>query len=56
MLNALAASVNDEEWKKGALATLTDVWLLDATYGKNNEVDTYRNPWDTEKKKGRKKE
>jgi hypothetical protein len=44
VLNALAASVNDEEWKKGGLATLTDVWLLDATYGKNNK-DAICNNW-----------
>lgn len=45
VLNALAKVVSDDKadkkekaaWKKGALTTLSDVWLLDATYGKNNK-------------------
>jgi hypothetical protein len=32
-LNGLAAGLNDPESSRGALATLTDVWLLDTTYG-----------------------
>lgn len=44
-LNALAKVVSDDKadkkekaaWKKGALTTLSDVWLLDATYGKKNK-------------------
>ena len=34
VLNGLAARVHDAESSQGALATLTDVWLLDSTYGK----------------------
>jgi len=34
-LNGLAARVNDQASSQGALATLTDVWLLDTTYGKS---------------------
>jgi hypothetical protein len=37
VLNGLAAAVNDIEWSRGALATLTDVWLLDTTYGRMNK-------------------
>jgi len=36
VLNALAAAVKDPESSAGALAKLTDVWLLDTTYGKRN--------------------
>jgi len=35
-LNGLAARVNDPASSQGALATLTDVWLLDTTYGKES--------------------
>ncbi len=34
VLNGLAARVNDAESSEGALATLSDLWLLDSTYGK----------------------
>lgn len=37
VLNALAAGVKDPKSLGGALAKLTDVWLLDATYGKSNK-------------------
>src|SRR5262245_41419637 len=37
VLNGLAARVNDPESSQGALATLTDMWLLDSTYGKKNK-------------------
>ncbi len=33
VLNGLAAGVNEPESSQGALATLTDMWLLDSTYG-----------------------
>jgi len=36
VLNALAAAVGNAESSTGALGKLTDVWLLDATYGKKN--------------------
>jgi hypothetical protein len=36
-LNGLAARVDDPASSKGALATLTDVWLLDTTYGKSHK-------------------
>jgi hypothetical protein len=35
VLNGLAARVNDPESSRGALATLSDVWLFDSTYGKS---------------------
>jgi hypothetical protein len=34
VLNGLAARVNDADSSRGALATLTDVWQFDSTYGK----------------------
>lgn len=34
VLNGLATGVSDAEWSLGALAKLTDLWLLDTTYGK----------------------
>jgi D-alanyl-D-alanine carboxypeptidase len=34
VLNSLAARVRDAQSSQGALATLTDVWLFDTTYGK----------------------
>lgn len=45
VLNALAKVISDarankkekEEWSKGALARLSDIWLFDTTYGKNNK-------------------
>jgi hypothetical protein len=37
VLNGLAARVNDPESSQGALATLTDMWLLDSTYGKSHK-------------------
>jgi hypothetical protein len=37
VLNGLAARVNDPESSQGALATLTDMWLLDSTYGKSRK-------------------
>ena len=37
VLNGLAAGVNDPESSQGALATLTDMWLLDSTYGKSHK-------------------
>jgi hypothetical protein len=37
VLNGLAKGVSDVESSRGALATLTDVWLLDTTYGKNDK-------------------
>jgi hypothetical protein len=36
VLNGLAGAVRDAEWSNGALATLTDMWLVDATYGKTH--------------------
>jgi hypothetical protein len=44
VLNALAAAVKDPESSAGALAKLTDVWLLDATYGKRN-LKIHCNKW-----------
>jgi hypothetical protein len=43
----LAAGVvsDKEEWSKDALATLTDVWLLDTTYGSGKNKDTICNNW-----------
>jgi hypothetical protein len=38
VLNGLAAAVNDAESSQSALRTLTDVWLLDTTYGKMNKA------------------
>jgi hypothetical protein len=38
VLNGLATSVSDAQSSRGALATLTDVWLLDTTYGKRNKA------------------
>jgi hypothetical protein len=37
VLNGLAARVSDAQSSQGALATLTDVWLLDTTYGARNK-------------------
>jgi hypothetical protein len=37
VLNNLAARVNDAQSSNGALAKLTDVWLLDTTYGKSDK-------------------
>jgi hypothetical protein len=37
VLNGLAAGVNDPESSQGALATLTDMWLFDTTYGKSHK-------------------
>src|SRR5262249_12532229 len=45
VFNALAASMKDEEWKKGALGTLTDVWLFDTTFGSGKIKDTICNNW-----------
>jgi hypothetical protein len=45
VLNALAASVKDQEWKQGALATLTDACLLDTTYSRARIKDTICNNW-----------
>jgi len=44
VLNALAAAVKVPESSTGALAKLTDVWLLDATYGKRN-VKVHCSKW-----------
>jgi hypothetical protein len=46
VFNSLAAAVavGNTEFSRGALARLTDVWLLDATYGKNNK-DVICNNW-----------
>jgi hypothetical protein len=44
VFNNLAARVSDAQSSKGALATLTDIWLLDTTYGKKNKW-TYCNIW-----------
>ncbi len=44
VLNNLAARVNDAQSSKGALAKLTDIWLLDTTYGKK-EKKKYCNIW-----------
>lgn len=38
VLNGLAAGVNDAESSRGVLARLSDVWLLDTTYGKKNKT------------------
>ena len=38
VLNGLATSVSDAQSSLGALDTLTDVWLLDTTYGKANKA------------------
>lgn len=43
VLNNLAARVNDAESSKGALAKLTDAWLLDTTYGKMNKEKHCKN-------------
>ena len=37
VFNGLAARVSDAQSSKGALATLTDMWLLDTTYGKKHK-------------------
>ena len=44
VFNNLAARVRDAQWSQGALATLTDMWLLDTTYGKRDKW-TYCNIW-----------
>jgi hypothetical protein len=36
VLNGLATRVNDAQSSQGALATLTDMWLFDSTYGENH--------------------
>lgn len=43
VFNGLAAAVSDAESSRGALATLTDVWLLDTTYGKMNKEKHCKN-------------
>ena len=44
VLNGLAARVSDAQSSQGALATLTDVWLFDTTYGKKHPKET-SDPW-----------
>jgi hypothetical protein len=44
VLNGLAARVNDAQSSQGALATLTDVWLFDTTYGERHK-EAISNTW-----------
>lgn len=44
VLNSLAKGVSDAESSRDALATLTDVWLFDTTYGKMNK-EKHCNNW-----------
>ncbi len=44
VLNGLAARVNDAQSSQGALATLTDVWLFDTTYGERHK-EAIANTW-----------
>jgi hypothetical protein len=45
VLNALAASLKDEEWKNDPLARLRAVWLFDTTFGSGKNKATICNNW-----------